>query len=420
MLEQQKIIIYDASLLVDAYETQLFRTGLYRVCSELLKQLVATGMFEIWLYDVMGRERIIRQYIIPQWNGVNVLGVHSNRYQKIAYPLLRAADGYRQKQSGRFGLFFKALKNICTYLAKSCHRIYKDKTLVLPDGTANYISTYYPVPAWVHEHKLRATLIVHDLIPLIHPEWFPNDANRHLLGGIIHSVKETDTVVCVSSSTRSDFLRFRMDFLDRQVLVAHLAGAECFSPKDLKQEIKDRYDIEGNDYLLSVCTLEPRKNLLLVIQAYELLLQKMSSATPKLLLVGAMGWKTDSLIDKIEQINEQYPNAIVITGYLDDEELAQLYSNTLAFVYVSLYEGFGLPPLEAMQCGAAVIVSDCSSLPEVVGEAGIQVSAADKNQLFTAILNILDKDNASLKEKSLAQASCFSWSNLSTTIINTL
>lgn len=409
----KKTIIYDASLLIDAYETQLFRTGLYRVCSQLLKQLIETDEYDIYLYDVQRRNRLLYRYILPQWQGVKCLNTDSSIYQFFTYHPLYWADRCKQKENKRGGIFYKIIKNSLRWYSKLFRADSLEPQKLIMQDTVTYLSTYYPIPDWVHLSDIPACLIVHDLIPLRHPEWFPTDMNQYQLRSTIDSVTEKDKVICVSEYTKKDFLYYQPDFPQDSVFVAYEAAADIFRPTPLSEELAQRLNIQKDSFILSVCTLEKRKNLQMVVDAYSLLLQN-GQAMPKLVLTGAKGWKTGDLFDKIERINGQYPDSIVITGYISDEELAALYSNCRVFVYPSLYEGFGLPPLEAMQCGARVITSSVTSLPEVVGEIGITVSPTDIEDMKQALHTAISSPYNS--ELSINHASRFSWQKFATSI----
>ena len=413
------IILFDATLFVNAYETQLFRTGLYRVSEQLLLQLLEQYPSEqIYLYDTQQRNRLLRQAVLPAYAGVRLLDTDSPMYVRLTDKALQQADYCRErehaaKQNGR-AKGWKLLKNTLRTYGKICSRLLPPKPVMLPAPAAclRYIATYYPIPQWVHLQGIQATLILHDLIPLIHPEWFPNEANQHTLQAIIHSPTNQDRVVCVSQSTMNDFLTYRPDFPTNQIAVAHLAG---FNHTKVVPSSEPPFD--GLPYLLSVCTIEPRKNLSTVLKAYQSLLQQYGEKTPLLVLVGAMGWKTDSLMQTIHKLQQQYPNKIIITGYVDDDTLIRFYTHAALFLYPSLYEGFGLPPLEAMACGCPVITSNVSSLPEVVGDAGWKVAPTDEQAIVKAIEQVLQADRDQLRVRSLAQAQQFSWKKFADKII---
>lgn len=423
-MPQKKLIIFDATLFVNAYETKLFRTGLYRVSEQLLKQLQQSNDYDIWLYDTMGRERIMRQYVMPNYPACHLLSLESKAYIILTDKALQVADDCREKQILAQNSFSKRWYQLWKNLLRTYGRMLRclclSKKIPMVNQNAHYLATYYPIPQWVHQQGLTATLIVHDLIPIAHPEWFPTDANKHTLESIVYSITGRDRVVCVSESTRQDLLAYRTDLQPKQVTVAHLAGAEVFKPTPLSETLRQRLGI-NSEYILSVCTLEPRKNLQLVVRAYERLLQNnVDTKLPQLVLVGAIGWKTGELIDQINMLNAPYPNQVIITGYIEDEELAQLYTGASMFVYPSLYEGFGLPPLEAMQCGSPVITSNVSSLPEVVGMAGITINPTDVNMLVSAMEQIRHDGRDKYAQQSLYRSSEFSWYKMAQQVIQTI
>jgi glycosyltransferase involved in cell wall biosynthesis len=169
----------------------------------------------------------------------------------------------------------------------------------------------------------------------------------------------------------------------------------------------DKYQIR-RPYLLYVGTIEPRKNLLTLIRAYDELLRT-TTRRPQLVLCGGRGWLFDDVFKLVEDLKLQ--DQIRFTGYVDDADLPALYSAAEAFVYPSFYEGFGLPPLEAMACGAPVITSDVSSLPEVVGDAGLTHAPNDARALTEAMAKLLGDETARehFRREGMKQAAKFSW-----------
>jgi glycosyltransferase involved in cell wall biosynthesis len=175
-------------------------------------------------------------------------------------------------------------------------------------------------------------------------------------------------------------------------------------------EVRQRYGILENPYFLSVCTLEPRKNLASVVRAFCDLVRQNKLPDLKLVLVGIAGWKPERMNEALESAGE-LRSRIIITGYVPDKDLSPLYSGAMGFVYLSEYEGFGLPPLEAMQCGVPVITSNTSSLPEVVGDAGVMLDPNDIRGLTETLLDLyLHEDRRQeLARRSKVRAACFSW-----------
>ncbi|HYJ80980.1 MAG TPA: glycosyltransferase family 1 protein [Longimicrobiaceae bacterium] len=228
----------------------------------------------------------------------------------------------------------------------------------------------------------------------------------------LDSVREGDWVLTSSESTRADLCACGVE--PERVFVAPLAAdphlfAPCTDAARLRG-VRERYGIPAGPYLLSVNALDPRKNMPHALRAFARLVQQEGVRDLSYVLAGHSGPGSP----QVEEALRAFPalrDRIVLTGFVADDDLAPLYSGAAAFVYPSLYEGFGLAPLEAMQCGAPVIVSDVSSLPEVVGDAGILVDPRDGDALCQAMLDVY-RDAAlreRMREQSLGRAATFSW-----------
>jgi glycosyltransferase involved in cell wall biosynthesis len=284
----------------------------------------------------------------------------------------------------------------------------------VPDvkGTSVYHSTFYPLPRKRgQELKRTRVLTIYDLIPVLYPKLFKQNATK-LMHKILASIHDGDRLIAISESTKSDLCDYT-DMNPERVDVTHLAASENFYPcldQARISEVHKQYGLTDSPYLLSLCTLEPRKNIDQTIRSFIALVKQQGIQDLKLVLVGTKGWDFDKIFAEIKGARE-LKNRIVTTGYVPDEDLAPLYSAALMFVYPSLYEGFGLPPLEAMQCGVPVITSNTSSLPEVVGDAGIMVSPKDGEALSQAMLDLY-RDSAqrnTLSAQGLLRSKLFSW-----------
>ncbi|GAB3327255.1 hypothetical protein GCM10027299_27620 [Larkinella ripae] len=283
---------------------------------------------------------------------------------------------------------------------------------LFPRG-AVYHSPFFAIPGDIGRMPhIRKVLTVHDLIPIHHPEWFP--AGERAVKDALTTLPPDACVVTVSQATKTDFCEFT-GFDPARVTPIHLAASpELFYPVTDAARIRttqQRFGLGDEPYLLSLATLEPRKNLDHLIRSFVDLAE--SGDLPpeiKLVLVGSKGWKIDQILTELAK-SEQIRSRLVFTGFVPDEDLAAIYSGALAFVYPSLFEGFGLPPLEAMQCGLPVITSNVSSLPEVVGDAAIQVSPTDADALKQAILRVVQSAGLrnELTTKALLRAQMFSW-----------
>jgi len=192
---------------------------------------------------------------------------------------------------------------------------------------------------------------------------------------------------------------------EKKIKVVYEAAPEDLKPvkdKKISQKLFKKYNLDG-DYLLSVATLEPRKNLKRIIEAFKMLKTK----NLKLVITGKPGWEDLNTLGF-----KKGNNNTIFTGYLKKrEDLAALYSQALGLVYPSLYEGFGLPILEAMKCGCPVLTSNISSMPEVAGQAAILVDPLDVEEIARGLSELVNNQDLrkSLAKKGLAQVKKFSW-----------
>jgi len=196
---------------------------------------------------------------------------------------------------------------------------------------------------------------------------------------------------------------------EEKIKMIYEAASPSFSPVEyqLLDEVQRRYGIGGR-YILGVGTLEPNKNFRGLLRAYHLVRERMQTRI-QLVLVGQKGWDYSELLSEFE--DSRYRRDIIRTGYVSDNDLVALYTGAEVFVFPSFYEGFGLPVLEAMSCGTPVITSNSSSLPEVVGDAGLLIDPRNIQEIVEAIMKILHDEllQQSLSSKALKRAQCFSW-----------
>ena len=278
-----------------------------------------------------------------------------------------------------------------------------------------YHSPYFALPPETRQKGVHRFITVNDIIPLLHPEWFASEG-EHYFADIIRSIHPEDWIFVPSESTKSDLCTYRVDLsADRIIVTPWAADPTLFyrvTDTDKLDAVRNRYKIPSGRYLLALGNLEPRKNLDRLINAFAYVIQQKTARDLNLVLAGKSAWKFDSIFASIRSY-PQLENRIVVTGYVAEDDLASLYSGAIAFVYPSLYEGFGLPPLEAMQCGVPVVASNTSSLPEVIGPSGALVDPCDVEAIASGILKLLSDETyrATMREQSLARAALFQWSH---------
>jgi glycosyltransferase involved in cell wall biosynthesis len=261
-----------------------------------------------------------------------------------------------------------------------------------------------------HDQKnLKKILTIHDCIAYEHPEWFEVNINNLLLRWS-ECIKQADFFIFVSESSRDDFLRRFSGVSRDKTAVTYLGPSLHVRKKHTNSfDVHNHFGIPKNKpYFLSVCTLEPRKNLLRLIEAFSQFKRRTRSHV-SLVLTGAAGWGVD-LISAINK-NHLSHEDVVVTGYVPDDILPCLYTSSMAFIYPSLYEGFGLPVLDAMSMGIPTISSNISSIPEVCADAAILIDPYDVNEISNALESVYyDSDlRFFLKKRSVDRAAQLSW-----------
>lgn len=252
---------------------------------------------------------------------------------------------------------------------------------------------------------------IHDLSFEHLPQTFKRRSRMQLRLTVRRTARAATQVLVPSEHTRRDVIEtYKIE--PELISVAPLAARESFKPIEDETElrrVRSTYNLTG-DYILAVGSIQPRKNLERLISAYSALRRARPSGNlPKLALVGKRAWLYKETLQAIEKSGLK--DLTVLTGYVPESDLPALYSGALCFVYPSYFEGFGLPPLEAMQCGTPVIAGNRTSLPEVIGRAGLLVDPFDVDALTQALAMMIDEPGlrSQLRVKGLERAREFSW-----------
>ena len=262
--------------------------------------------------------------------------------------------------------------------------------------------------------KTKLIITMHDLSFDIMPETFPWKTRFwHFLINPKKLCQKADKIIAVSASTKNDLELF-YKINSQKISVIHSAVRNDFKiinrndPEML--EVKEKYELPYH-FILYLGTIEPRKNIISIVKAYNQLrrLKNPELDKYKLIIAGAKGWKENGVTKEIK--NSPFRSDIVLLGFVESENKPYLYNLASLFVYPSFFEGFGFPPLEAMKSGVPIITSNNSSLPEIVGEAGIMIDPEKPDELFKAMREILlSKDlRSKMREKGLKRAQNFDW-----------
>lgn len=418
-------VVFDAEGLIESSPRCMGRGGLFTAGLEFLKAFTRDPRIRVTLYAEQPRAKIeafARQYLAE-----GTYTYHDNfrwsilmKYRIVLEKVRRAKV---KKRWDRWVL--RMIKK--GYYAMVCNllQVTYEKAF---EGTDIWFSPLYaPLPAVAQIDRIKKFVVLHDAIPLISevPQYeglFGSPDHWHTQ--MVRAINPKDHYFADSDYTKRDFLKYVKTFDPAKIRVAHLACSRVFVPckRDMRL-LFEKYRIPpGKRYVLSLCTIDPRKNLVRATKVFIEFIEKHQIEDLVLILGG------DCFDFFIDQFNREVKSCgplasrIVRTGYLDAADLPAFYSQAEWFVYTSQYEGFGLPPLEAMACGCPVVTSNATSLPEVVGDAGIMVDWDSDEQHLQAYEAYYFNPaiRSEMASRGLERAKRFSWERCAGTMIDTM
>lgn len=389
---QEIKVIFDLEVIGNAYKNN--QTGVYRVAYEIFKRFASRPDLKVLYSNFNFNRDKDANSKINRFISENQFVITPANYFKRSRFIPFRKEKFFKKLYKKFGIFD--------------YKVSYNKEV----DTANiYHSLFYPIHESLAKFPdIKKIVTIHDLIPVLFPQY---NSNTELLENTITSIGNDNFAICVSENTKKDLLEYAPQIDSSKVFVSLLAASPEFfyqCKSDTKfSEVQEKYNIPEK-YFLSLSTLEPRKNIDHVIRSFVRLISEKKINDLSLVLVGDKGWDFDKIFNEYD-LSKDFQDRIIITGRIPDEDLASIYSHANSFYYMSIYEGFGLPPLEAMQCGTPIVVSDTSSLPEVTGDAGILLDPKDQESLVKTMWKLYSDEvyRNELSEKSLLQAKKFSW-----------
>lgn len=271
--------------------------------------------------------------------------------------------------------------------------------------TALFHGTNYEIPLWGRQ---PAVVTIHDLSILLHADKHLEQLARRARRRLPLMARKASKIITATESVKREICEHLRVSPDK-IAVTPYAPRRSFRPMPPPEamEARRRLGVE-DEFILFVGTIEPRKNLLTLARAFDEIMRR-TEMRPQLVICGREGWLLDELYSFIEQSGIR--DRMLFTGYVAEDDLRALYSSCLVTVYPSLYEGFGLPPLEAMACGAPVITSNIQTILETVGEAALAIPPTDHQGLARAILTLMENEGERrrLAAVGLKRAAEFSW-----------
>jgi len=401
-------IIYDASIVTNIFYKNDNRSGIFFAGWNILKKMAQRPDVNLMLYfrsDCCADGILLKETFLPNTPCIQNISSYvflCKVYRKIhcwydsvyCHLYLRKA----------FGLALKILSCILSNVVKV------DKEWL---QSANaFFSPVYKFPDFIRKYPhIKTYLYLYDAIPFIFPSL--NPYGKKFIAEIMQSAKQTDFFFFDSCCSENDFKTFFPSKIGRNTAVVPLAADEMFKSDGDAQNlnsVRQKYHIPANKkYVFSLSTFEPRKNLIRALKNFVIFVEKNKIDDIVWVAAGA-AWV--SFYKELKKERTLLSNELIFCiGYVDDDDLPALYGNAEWFVYTSQYEGFGLPPLEAMQCGCPVITSNNSSLPEVVDDAGIMIDWDSDEQHIEAYEKYYFNEELRIanRRKGFKRAKNFSW-----------
>lgn len=429
MDESRKTInlIFDGNIFANELEKNSNRSGIFFVAYNLINEFSKNENINITLYynykNYHKLKWLLENNKLPQKCKLVPKNKKFNLLSKIQICICGVLNQILQfaSNSKADNLIKKALRFLI-------YRIFRYNKLTNVDLLADnnlYFSACDKIPEKIlNNPHIKSYQILHDVIPIIMEKEY-RGFNSPLLWmqELVASLKVENKYFTVSEHTKKDVLKCAPWMKDENFIVTHLGANTNFKPEKNQnkiERIKAKYNIPQNKkYVFSLCTLEPRKNIIFAVKNF-LSFIKENNINDLVIALGGASWKNfiQVLDEELDNLRE-YKDFIVKLGYVEDEDLNILYSGAELFVYPSLYEGFGLPILEAMQCGCPVICSNTTSMPEVIGNAGIQINPNSNNDLIEAYKKLYYDINFknTCVESGLERAKQFSWEKCANIIV---
>ena len=414
-------LLYDASVLGDAYRPNASRSGIFFVAHNVLKELSKNKDINLALFVNSSSLIFLYKYLSIEFENYNFKIYTDTIFTKFTNSFYSISN-YRKilkkenKPIKRFLL--KIVMFIMKPFVKFFNFIGKNILEYKIKNFNGFLSPIYKAPHKLQKMKnLNKFIILHDAIPIILPQFQESQQHpKSWYQQLLKNINSKDHYFTVSEHTRKDFLKYCPQIDPNKIKTTLLACNENFKlmAEDSIKKAKEKYNIPSDKkYIFSLCTLEPRKNLIRAVKTFIQFIKK-NNIEDLVFVLGGGQW--DSFIGQLEnEIDNlgEYKSKIIKAGYVDDKDLAPLYSGAEWFVYTSQYEGFGLPPLEAMSCGCPVITSNNSSLPEVVGDSAIMIDYDSDEQHIKAYEKYYYNEDLrkEYSQKGLKRASLFSWKN---------
>lgn len=415
MVDKKINLAFDASLLSNGLNKNATRSGLFFVAFNVFKELANRDDIVLTLYSSRGNWNALLLFLKKEYPNHTFNLLHS-KFMLFYDRIKQKKEFYKQNNQP----FKKCFCQIFRELLSPISKIISIREINKCDA---YFSPMYKSPQGI---TIPSFTILYDLAPKVLKDYH---CQTFQVGDWLYDLCETlnrdDYYFAISNATRNCFLEHYHTIDKDKIITTYLGCNESFSKRTHQEveAVKKKYKIsQDKNYVFSLCTLEPRKNLIRVINTFVKFVEK-NGIDDLVFVLGGGNWKV--FLGQLEEVIDNQKNhkdIILKIGYVDDEDLPSLYSGALWFVYTSMYEGFGLPPLEAMSCGCPVITSNNTSLPEVVGDAGIMIDWDSDEQHIEAYKKYYfnERLRSENSQKGLERAKQFSWKKCVDIMVDTI
>lgn len=394
-------ILFDATELSYFLEESGHRAGVFFVALNLFRELRKRKNVELVFCCNFKRYYFLKEVIdkVEEFQGIELL--KENSLINLFFARLNYWAKFKNSK------IKYAMLSFSRYYENIFYKQNKKNLEQMKDFDIYFSPFQAPSEEILYSKHLKRFRMLHDTIPVLEAGKIPT--NRRLWSyRIYNTINSNDFYVTNSECTKKDVLKY-FNIREENIKTTLLGVDDYFKPT--KEPNKEKY-------IFSLCTLGKRKNLIFAIKNFFKFIEKNKINDLKLVLAGGVWEKFKK--ELVNTIGDFDQSKIEVLGYVKDEELPRLYSNALMFIYPSLYEGFGLPVLEAMKCGCPVITSNVSSLPEVIGQAGIQINPECDEELIKAYEKMY-YDNFFRElcvERGLIRANNFSWEKCANQVID--
>lgn len=423
-------ILFDFDLVFKSSYDNTYRIGLfnveYNIVTEMLKNY--SDKFNFFA-TCKCNERIYNDLVLkafPEFKEIKFLNIYSKRNEFKKVVNFYIINLKKNKT------FFSKIKIIFLKIYKITFSLFKNKKEPNIDFIKIYQSFFYKIPDIILENnKIKKFTILHDILPYTNPEYFEKDTKNYekckenFKDKYLYFKDKDINVFVVSQYTLNEVNKNFPELKNTNYIVNLISYNKdqynLIGKNKIDKNILSKYNIpENTPYILSLSSLNKRKNLPLLIDSFiEFLERNQDIKDLNLVLAGPKGWMFDDIFNSVNNA-EKYKDRIILTGFIDEKDINTIYNSANIFVFPSLSEGFGLPVLEAMACGVPVISSNFTSLPEVYGDSALSFNPTKKEELVECLEKIYNDKNfrEDLIQKGLNRVKEFSWEKTTKNMIN--